>query len=62
MNLLDRENIDRKLIELVKPHEALYNGKSSSHDYMGTRAKLWAAIRLDINRAFNLNRSKCINR
>lgn len=59
MSLADRERIDRKLVELVKPHEILYNGKNSSHDYLNIRSDLWSNISSRINEIFNLDRSKC---
>lgn len=56
--LANRERMDRKLVELVKPHEILYNGKNSSHDYMNIRSDLWNNIAERMNRTFNVDRSK----
>lgn len=59
MDLAARENMDRKLIELVKPHEILYNGISNSHDCVGTRTELWNSIGEEMNQIFNVDRCKC---
>lgn len=52
----ERERIDLKLVELVKRHEVLYNGKNSNNDHLGIRSKLWNDITTELNRTFNLNR------
>lgn len=55
----DREKIDLKLVELVKPHEVLYNGSTStSANYAEARTELWNDICMEMNKTFGLNRCK----
>lgn len=55
-----RENVDRKLVELVKPHEILYNGINSGSDNMEIRTKLWNEICTELNTLFNDDKCKLL--
>lgn len=52
MSSNDRDEINSKLIELVKPHELLYNAKHSHHKYFEDRRELWNRITTEMNQIF----------
>lgn len=54
----ERKRINSKLIELVKPHEILYNRKKIWNNYTINSLYLWHEIADSMNKIFNLNRGK----
>lgn len=55
MNSTNRQEIDLKLIALIKPHKILYDGRKHAKQ---DRAKLWTAICAEMNNTFDMNRGK----
>lgn len=59
MDRNEYERISLKLIELVKPHETIYNEKSNFPKYAPDRWRLWMEISAEMNRAFGTEHRKC---
>lgn len=56
-----RDEVDLKLIELVKPHAELYNPKdvfNASVVKVYSRNRLWDEIGAKMNKIFSMSRSK----
>lgn len=58
MSSTSRKEINSKLIDLVKPHELLYNLKYANHQYFVDRQELWNGIAAEMNRTFSLKLRK----
>lgn len=58
MSSTNRDKINSKLIELIKPHELLYNAKRANHKYFKDRRELWNQITTKMNQTFKLKSRK----
>lgn len=53
--ITEREKINLKLIELIKPHEPIYDVKKGSNISHTQRRELWDQITNEMNQTFNMN-------
>lgn len=58
MSVINRDEINIKLIELIKSHEILYNLKYANFSYFEERRKLWNEIAEKMNKLFKMKLRK----
>lgn len=60
MNYANRDKMNLKLIQLVKPHEILYKtSRGETYTHHDERRIMWQKVAEEMNRLFKLKLRKC---